>query len=371
MGARAVLRIVLIVVAVAVALYLIYRLRQPLRWIFIAAFLAVALSGPVNFLQRRMRRGFAITIVYLALLGFPVLLGMLLIPPLVEEGHNLARNAPTYANELQAFVQGNDTLRGIEESFDITTKLEEWARQLPSQIGSAAGTISSIGLGVASSLFAIITILVLSAFMLGSGGSWIRAALSFQPPERAARLKRVLDRIGHAIANYVAGAIGIAALSGVLAFVVLTILAVPFSGPLAVIVGLFALIPMVGATIAAILVGIVTLFNDFPTDTIIWSVWAIGYQQFENHVIQPQVQKRAVDIHPIVVVIAVLFGGTLFGVLGAIVAIPIAASIQITVREFLVLRRYGDVDAPPSPPSAAEEPPAPQAPAAPPAGAPA
>ena len=108
--------------------------------------------------------------------------------------------------------------------------------------------------------------------------------------------------------------------------------------PLAVIAGLFSLIPLVGATIAAVLIGIVTLFENFPTATIVWAIWAIVYQQFENHVIQPQIQKRTVHVHPFVTIVSVLFGATLLGVLGALVAIPVAASIQILIREYVDLR---------------------------------
>jgi len=90
--------------------------------------------------------------------------------------------------------------------------------------------------------------------------------------------------------------------------------------------------------VAAIAIGLVTLFNDFPTDTIIWAIWAIVYQQIENNVIQPQIQKRALDIHPFVVLVSVLFGSTLFGVPGALLAIPVAASAQIAVLEWWQFR---------------------------------
>jgi predicted PurR-regulated permease PerM len=113
---------------------------------------------------------------------------------------------------------------------------------------------------------------------------------------------------------------------------------VPFAAPLAVFAGLASLIPLVGATVAAVLIGVVTLFNDFPTDTIIWAIWAIIYQQIENNVIQPQIQRRTVQVQPIVVLVAVLFGSTLLGILGAIVAIPLAACIQILVREWWAWR---------------------------------
>jgi predicted PurR-regulated permease PerM len=139
----------------------------------------------------------------------------------------------------------------------------------------------------------------------------------------------------------------------------LTILGVPFSGPLAVLAGLMSLIPLVGATIAAVLIGVVTLFEDFPTATIIWTIWAIAYQQLENNLIQPQIQKRTVNVHPFITIVAVLFGGTLLGIMGAIAAIPIAASIQILVREYVDLRTISLKGPEPPPPPVAPPPPDP------------
>jgi predicted PurR-regulated permease PerM len=115
---------------------------------------------------------------------------------------------------------------------------------------------------------------------------------------------------------------------------VLSILGVPFAGPLAVVVFLFDLIPVVGATLAAVLVAFVAALVNFPVALIVWVVYAIVYQQVENYLIQPQIQKRATAIEPFVVLVAVLFGSTLFGVVGALLAIPTAASIQIAVREW-------------------------------------
>jgi predicted PurR-regulated permease PerM len=331
-------RIVLIVVCVAICLYLLWLLRRPISWILIAAFLAVALSGPVNYLARSMRRGFAITIVFLGLLAVPVLLIALIVPPLITEANNFAEDVPGYASDVTKFVQDNDTLRSLNEDYNITDELEKQAGKLPDQLGGAAGTLRDVGLGIVNSLFALITILVLTAFLLSSGRSWTDAAIASRPTEQRQRLRRALDNMAAAVAGYVAGALTIALIAGVATFIVLTILGVPFAAPLAVIAGLFSLLPLVGATIAAVLIGLVTLFEDFPTVTIIWAVWAIVYQQFENHVIQPQIQKRTVNVQPFVTIVAVLFGATLLGVLGALVAIPAAASIQILVREYVDVR---------------------------------
>jgi predicted PurR-regulated permease PerM len=356
-AARLIVRTVLIVVAVAIVLYLIYLVRRPIGWLLAAAFLAVALSGPVGVLDRYMKRGFAIALVYLGMLALPVALGALILPPLVEEGNNLADNAPQYARDITDFVQKNDRLRSLNEDYDITSKLQEEAEKLPGKLGGAAGTLRDVGFGIVNSIFALVTILILTAFMLGSGGSWVAAGLRFLPEERARRLERVLGRSAAAVRNYVAGALAQATIAGVLSYIVLSILGVPFAAPLAVVIFFLDLIPLIGATIGAVLVGVVTVFQDFPTATIVWVIWSIVYQQVENNLIQPQIQKRAVDINPFLVVVAVLFGSALLGVLGALVAVPVAASLQIAVREYADYRgiRPRSVE-PPEPPPPDPEP---------------
>lgn len=337
--ARRVFEAVVVVVAVVLALYLIYLLRKPIGWILAAAFLAVALSGPVNVLSHRMKRGFAIALVYLGMLAIPLALAAIIVPPIVGQVDNLASNAPQYAADVRDFVNENERLRKLDQDYDLTEKLQEEAAKLPGRVGDAAGILRDVGFGLINSIFTLVTILVLTAFILGAAPRWRAGALRQMPAARAARLEDIADRIAKAVAGYMAGALFIAFVAGLATFVVLTILGVEFAGPLAVFAGVMSLIPLVGATIAAVLIGIVTLFHDFPTDTIVWAIWAIIYQQLENNLIQPQIQKRTVDVQPFIVLTAVLFGSTLLGVVGALVAIPIAASIQIVFREWWRLRR--------------------------------
>jgi predicted PurR-regulated permease PerM len=369
-SARQIVRIVLTVVCVAISLYLLYLLRQPISWILIAAFLAVALSPPVNVLARHMRRGFAITIVFLGLLAVPIALIALIVPPLINEANDFADKVPGYARDVTEYVKENDRLRDINDDYDITSKLEDEAGKLPDRLGGAAGTLRDVGFGIVNSLFALITILVLTAFLLGSGRNWVDAMIRSRPPEQRVRLRRSLDNMASAVAGYVAGALLIALIAGVATYIVLAILGVPFRGPLALIAGLFSLIPQVGATLAAVLIGLITVFEDFPTTTIIWVIWAIAYQQFENHVIQPQVQKRTVNVQPFITIVAVLCGAKLLGVMGALVAIPIAASIQILLREYVDLRTLSIKAHPPEPPPPPPSEPPPQPPPAPPSAPP-
>jgi predicted PurR-regulated permease PerM len=338
-GIRAVLRTVLVVVAVVITLWLIYLLRQPLTWIFIAAFISVALSGPINVLERHMRRGLAVTIVYLCLILTPFALIGLLVPPIVTQANNLVQNLPEYAQEVTDFVNSNEQLRRLQKDYDITGKLEEQAAKLPQRLGDAAGVLSDIGLGIVNSIFAAVTIIVLSIFMVGSGRRFLDVWARQYPPEREAWMHRLFERIANAIGNYVAGALVQATIAGVASWIMLMILGVDYALPLAVIVFLLDLVPLVGATLGAIVVGIVTLFSDFPIDTIVWAIFAIVYQQVENNLIQPRIQARAVQLEPLIVLISVLFGSALFGVLGALLAIPVAAAVQITVREYVLLRR--------------------------------
>jgi predicted PurR-regulated permease PerM len=353
---RAIVRIVLVVVGVAIVLYLLWLLRRPISWLLVATFLAVALSPPVNWLARKMKRGFAISIVYLGLLLVPILLIALIVPPLITEANDFADNVPHYADDVTEYVQKNKRLREINQDYDITSKLEEEAGKLPSRLGGAAGTLRDIGFGIVNSLFAGLTILVLTAFLLSSGRQWTDAFINSRPRMQRDRLRRARDNMASAVGGYVAGALTIAVIAGVATYIVLLILGVPFRGPLAVIAGLFSLIPLVGATIAAVLIGVVTLFENFPTATIVWVIWAIVYQQLENHLIQPQIQKRTVNVQPFITIVAVLFGGTLLGVMGAIVAIPVAASIQILLREYVDLRTFSIKTPEPPPPPPPPEP---------------
>src|SRR4051812_19634065 len=231
---RSLVRIVVVVVASVIALYLVYRLRKPITWIVIGGFIAIALSAPVTVVQRRVRRrGLAIFIVYLGVICVPVLIGAVLVPPLVKETNRLVDKVPDYATDIQRYVRDNRQLRRLEQDYNLTGKLQDQAAKLPGKLGGAAGVLSDIGLGVANSLFATITILILSIFMIGSGGRWVEAAIRSRPPPHQEMLRRASRQISQAVAGYVAGALGQAIVAGFTAFIVLSILGVPYAAALA------------------------------------------------------------------------------------------------------------------------------------------
>lgn len=349
---RVIARAVLTVLAVVGALYLVYLLRRPIGYVVLATFIAITLSGPVNVLSRFMKRGFAIALTYLGLLLIPVIMALIVVPPIVTQAGKLADDAPRYARDVRDYVENNEQLRKLDDKYDITGKLEEEAGKLPGKIGDAAGTLSDIGIGLVNSLFALVNVLILSIFLVASGRHWLDRFVEWRRPDEADRIKALADRVGRTFGNYIGGALLQATIAGIVAYIVMSILGVPFAAPLAVLTFFLDLIPLFGATLAAIAVGLVTVFNDFPTATIVWAVFAVIYQQVENNIIQPQIQRRAVEVHPFAVLFGVLCGATLFGVLGALLAIPVIASLQITLREWMAYQEELRLDtAAPGPPS--------------------
>lgn len=336
---RGILRVIVTVVLSAFALYLVYLLRTPISWLVFATFVAVVVSAPVNLLSRRMPRPLAIALVYLFAVAIPITIFAILIPPAVRAVSDLVGDFPTYVEDLKTTVNNSDTLSNLNEDFDLVGKLQDLADDAASHAGDVAGILADLGAGLVGSIFAGVTILVMSIFMVSRGRVWTDALLRTRPPREAEAIRRALDRMAVAIAGYVGGALLQATIAAIAAFIVLSILGAPAPLALAAIILVLDLIPLIGATIGAILVGIVTLFNDFPTATIVWAVFAIVYQQFENYVVQPRIQGRAVQLDPFIIVIAAIFGGTLMGIVGALLAIPTAAAGQIAVREYLAFRR--------------------------------
>jgi predicted PurR-regulated permease PerM len=343
---RITLRVILVVLLVVGALELLWLVRKPLGWLILASFLAVAMSRPVDRLSRHMARGRAIAMSYMLLFLVPALIAALIIPTIVSGANDLANKAPGYVTDLQKSVAKNKKLHKLDRQYGITERLQKEAGKLPNKAGDAANVLKDIGFGVINSIFTGVTIMVLSIFMVASGRGWVLAALrSISDDDKRTRVQRALETSANAVGNYVGGVIVQMTIAGLTTFVVLTILGVPFAAPLAVVMAIFDAIPLVGATIASVVIAVITLFVNFPGATIAWVIWAVLYQQIENYLIQPRIQSKAVDVHPFVVLMSVLFGSTLFGITGALLAIPVAASLQIGIAEYLVYRHGQRVSA--------------------------
>ena len=358
---RAILKVLLVTAATAAVLYWVYLVRSILEITFIAIFLAVALGPAVDAFQRRghMPRSLAILLVYLTILGAIVGLGLLVVPPIVNGVNHFVDKVPSYVQDLRK----NKTVRKYDDKYNITQKLDAEAKKLPNRLGDAASALTSVTVGVFSTLFQLVTVLVLTFFFLLDGKRMIEWLLRQLGPERAERSRKVLDDVYDATSGYVIGNLIISVIAGTSTYVVLAILNVPFAVPLAVLMAFLDLIPLVGATIGGVGIGIVAAISHFPTALIVWAVFFIVYQQIENNVLQPVIYRRTVALHPLVVLIAVLIGGSRLGVLGALIAIPVAAGIQIVVRDLWRVRkeRIAVVEGS-SPPPAAPGAPAPEVP---------
>jgi predicted PurR-regulated permease PerM len=334
---RAIAKVILVAVAILGALYLLYQIRSILKLLFIAIFLAVALGPAVDFYQHRVRvpRSMAILLVYLTVLGAIFGLGLLVVPPIVSGVNKFVKAVPGYVQD----IRNSPTLRRYDNKYHITDKLNEEAKKLPNRLGDAAGALTSVTVGVFSALVQLVTVLTLTFFFLKDGGRIITWWLRQLPPGRAERARAVMGDVYNAVAGYVLGNLLISLIAGTSTYVVLEILNVPFAVPLAVLMAFLDLIPLVGATIGGVLIGIVAAITDFPTDLIVWAVFFIVYQQVENNLLQPLIYRRTVSVHPLIVLVAVLIGGAQLGVLGALLAIPVAAAIQIVVKDLWRTRR--------------------------------
>jgi predicted PurR-regulated permease PerM len=353
---RQIARIIFTVAGLLAFLYLLVQIRGTLLLLGIAVFLAVALGPAVDFFSRgRLPRGAAILVVYLLI--FMIFAGVLslIVPPVVNGATDLSRDLPGYVDDLR----NNKTLRDFDNKYDVTPKLKEQAQKLPAKLGDAAGALQSIATGVVNAAFKVLTILTMTFFLLLDGKRIANFLVSRFGRHHEERLQGVLMRIYKSTSGYVAGALTITTINGILTFIVLTILGVPFAVPLAVLMSFFGLIPLVGATIGGVLILSVTVFTDFPSATIIYGAFLILYQQFENNVLQPTIFRRTVNVPPLAVIVAILAGSALLGVVGALVAIPIAAAIQILLREYYAGQTLvsGSVILPDDPPPPDEPPP--------------
>jgi predicted PurR-regulated permease PerM len=327
---RTTVRVVASAVFTLLAFALIWEVRGPLVWVLIAALLATALSAPVNRLSTKMPRALAIVLVYLVLVMVPIGLLLAAVPPLVREATKFINNLPDLVQQLQHHLESNPRLASVMKDFDPLKELQKQADQVPKRVGDVANLLAEIGLGALNSILATVTIVILSVFFVSSGGRWIRGGIELFGRERRELWHRLADHTGTAVAAYFVGSLIIALVAGITSGIVMTILGIPYPMTLAVFCGVASLIPMFGATIAAVIVGIIAALTTSWAVVIGWTIWEIVYQQVENNLIQPQIQKRTVSVPPVLTVLGVLFGSSLLGVLGAIVAVPlIAAAIGI------------------------------------------
>ncbi|HEX6715009.1 MAG TPA: AI-2E family transporter [Thermoleophilaceae bacterium] len=328
---RAVVRIVAIVVACALFLYLAWRLREVLRLVVISVFVALALLPVVDAIDARVRVPRAATILslYAALAAGVVVVGVVVVPSMVKQVEQLARDAPRYSQDLRR----NDTFRRYDDRYHIVANLEADARALPSRLSQATGPLQDVTVKAFGVIGQFVTVVSVAFVLLLNGRRYVGMALRLTGT-REPRYRALIVDINQSVARYMLGNVAISVLATLATWLVLTVLGVPYALSLGIVVGFFDLIPLVGATIGASVVALATLTVDFPTATIVWVAFVIAYQRFENYLVQPLVYGRAVNVNPLVTILGVLAGASLLGILGALLAIPVAAAVQIILRDW-------------------------------------
>jgi predicted PurR-regulated permease PerM len=332
-----VVRIVLMFAACAIFLYLCWRVRVVIRLVAISLFVALALFPLVDAIDSRVRlpRSVIILVVYVALIAAIGVIGYVVVPSLVKEVGQVAHDAPRYAADLRH----NGAFRHYDNRYHITPKLVEDARRLPQLLGHLVGPLKDVTVQAASFIGQLTTVLAISFLLILHGRQYVNLGLSLTG-RRERRYRQLIIDVNKSVAEYVLGNIVISVLATIATWIVLSILGVPYALALGFLVGFFDLLPLVGATLGAIVVAVATVPVDFPTATIVWVSFIIVWQRFEDYVIQPMVYGRALKVNPIVTIVAVLAGASLLGILGALLAIPTAAAIQIILRDWWAHREH-------------------------------
>lgn len=319
------------VVMTLAAFHVLSHITRILVWLAVAVFFAVVLSPPVDFLVRRLRFKRALAILLVFLVGLAAFGAMMyaFIRPLVDQAQEISDKFPTYLADAQ---EGRGTVGKLVKRYDLERRFEENKDRLEEAVNNLGSNSLTILRGVGNAVAAFLTIFVLAFLMILEGPRMLAGGLNALSPPRQERVKRVAGDCAKAITGYMAGNLLISVIAGLATFVFLWIAGVPFKGVLALWVAFADLIPLVGATLGAIPAVAVAFLHSVPIG-IATIVFYVLYQQFENHVLQVTIMSRTVDLNPLVVLVSVLVGVELFGILGALLAIPVAGVLQVIARD--------------------------------------
>ncbi len=310
---RTVLNVLGIILAVAILVEVVLISRQVLTWVLIALFFALALNPAVDWLQRRgvKKRGYAVGLVYIAAFAAIGLVGYL-------------------------FSRGK--LGFLETKYHIVEKVKKALKEGgASKLFGLRGTAISITKSVITLVVAAVTITFMTFFMLLEGPTWVNRFYTLLPEKSQPRWRTVGRDIYRTVGGYVFGNVLISIIAGGSSAIVLYVMGVPLAAALGLLVGIFDLIPLAGATIALIIVGAIAFLHSIAAGIVVVAFFII-YQQLENHILQPVIYGKTVKLSPLTVLIAVLIGAALAGIIGALAAIPIAGAIQVVIRDILRVR---------------------------------
>ena len=298
-------------------------------------FLAIGLNPTVEFFMRRgLRRGLSVLLVLVVVLSVLALFVVAVAPVISEQIAQITRNAPGWLDDLQA----NRQVQKLDDQYDVIAKVREYIQN--GDFGQRVfGGALGVGLKVLSALTNSLIVLVLMIYFLASLPSIKHATYSLAPASRRPRVSELGDGIIRSTGAYVAGAFLVALCAGVSTLIFSLVVGLgDYAFALAFVVGLFSLIPIVGAFVSGAIMTLLGLTVS-PTVALVALIYYLAYQQFESYVIYPRIMKRSVDLPGSVTVVAALVGGSLMGVLGALLAVPVAAALLLLHREVFLKRQ--------------------------------
>jgi predicted PurR-regulated permease PerM len=335
---RTVLAVIGLVIAAWALLSILAITGQVISWILVSIFLAMALNPAVEWFMRHgvKRRGYAAGLTYVLALVAIGGIGYAFIPTLVSQINDLVQALPGYVDDL---TKGRGRLGFLETKYHIVEKIREAVSTGgASKVLGLTGAAISVTKSVVTLVLAIITIIFLTFFMLLEGPAWMERFYGLLPERVQSRWRAVGRDVYRTVGGYVTGNLLISLIAGTLTTIVLLVVGVPYAVALGVVVAILDLIPLAGATIAAIIIGTVAFLHTI-TAGIVVVIFFVIYQQVENHFLQPVIYSRTVQLSPLAVLVSVLIGAKLAGILGALGAIPVAGAIQVLLIDWQRHRR--------------------------------
>ncbi|MFC4019327.1 AI-2E family transporter [Micromonospora sp. GCM10011542] len=336
--ARRTLVVIGLVLATFLLLFLAYETRQVLTWIVISVFFAVALHPAVSWTQQHVtwcRRWLATLLVFIVVFGLLAGLVALFVIPLVREGGQVANDFPKIIEDARA---GRGPVGHLIERFNLLKYAQNNSDRIREYASGLGGQSLVLLRTAATTVAGVVTIFVLSYLMVLEAPKIVDGALALVDDRRAEHIRRVGRDCARTVTGYITGNLLISVICGALTYGVLALLGVPYAGLIALFVGIADLIPLVGATLGAVVASLAAFIHSL-TAGIVVIVFFVVYQQVENHLLQPVIFARTVKLNPLTVLIAILIAVELAGILGALLAIPIAGIVQILVRDVWDTRR--------------------------------
>jgi len=351
---RTFVRFWLVVFGIGLAAFLLYKAQAALIILGVSLFLAVALNGPVSYIAKKLPGKSRVGATAIAYVAVVIILGAILtlvVPAIIQQSAKVAQTVPSVVESATHSWEG---VRGFIEQYNLQGQLDTALKSIQESASTWAGDVgknivSGIG-SIFAGVAALILVLVLTFLMLIEGPAWLqRLWRMYSDKQRMQKHRRILGRIYGVVSGYVTGQLTVSTIGATAAGIFVFILSFIFptidsnlAMPTAAITFVLSLIPMFGATIGGIIIATLLALNSIPA-AVIYAVFFVVYQQIENNFISPHIQAKRIDLTALMVLASVTIGLYMFGVIGGIIAIPIAGTVRILIEEFLEYRREAEV----------------------------